>query len=198
MIYSFLKNKYLAKNKILSIKHFSNQIIPAVFSQMFYNELVYIVHRKNILLSLTCLKNHIKFQYKVLSCISGVDFLNTNIGKTFRFGVVYDLLSINFKTRVRVKVFVNEISKISSSIVVFTNANWWEREIWDMYGIWFEKHTDLRRILTDYGFDGFPLRKDFPLSGFIDVCYDSSRQGVISRPLELAQEFRVFTVDNNW
>lgn len=134
----------------------------------------------------------------MLSCISGVDFLSTKIGKSFRFGVVYDLLSLTFNTRVRIKIYLNEMSVISSTMHVFINANWWEREVWDMFGIWFENHTDLRRILTDYGFDGFPLRKDFPLSGYIDVYYDPGKKRIISKPIELAQEFRVFIFENQW
>jgi len=174
------------------------KVFPYIFCQKFNNENIYIIHKKNILFSLFILKNHINFQYKLLSSISGVDFLSTQFAKNFRFAVVYDLLSLKFKNRLRVKVFLNEISTISSSCSVYYNANWWEREIWDMYGIWFDKHPDLRRILTDYGFDGFPLRKDFPLSGYIDVSYSTDKRRIISEPLELTQEFRAFTFESQW
>ena len=174
------------------------KIFPYIFCQKFNNENSYIIHKKNLLLSLLILKNHINFQYKVLSSVSGVDFLSTQFDKNFRFAVVYDLLSIKFKNRLRLKVFLNEISTISSSCSVYYNANWWEREVWDMYGIWFDKHPDLRRILTDYGFDGFPLRKDFPLSGYIDVSYSADKRRIISEPLELTQEFRAFTFESQW
>jgi len=174
------------------------KVFPYIFCQKFNNESTYIVHKKNLLLSLLILKNHINFQYKVLSSVSGVDFLSTQFDKNFRFAVVYDLLSIKFKNRLRLKVFLNEISTISSSCSVYYNANWWEREVWDMYGIWFDKHPDLRRILTDYGFDGFPLRKDFPLSGYIDVSYSADKRRIISEPLELTQEFRAFTFESQW
>lgn len=196
----FFSKKYLfiTSFKGVGIKFFSSQIIPVIFSQKINKETVYVIHKKNILLVLSSLKNHIKFQYKVLSCISGVDFLGIHIGNNFRFSVVYDLLSIVFSTRVRVKVYLNEMSLLTSSISVFTNANWWEREVWDMYGIWFEKHSDLRRILTDYGFDGFPLRKDFPLSGFIDLYYNSEKKRILSQPLELSQEFRMFSFEGQW
>jgi NADH dehydrogenase (ubiquinone) Fe-S protein 3 len=173
-------------------------VFPYIFCQKFNNENTYIIHKKNLLLSLLVLKNHINFQYKVLRSVSGVDFLSTQFDKNFRFAVVYDLLSIKFKNRLRLKVFLNEISTISSSCSVYYNANWWEREVWDMYGIWFDKHPDLRRILTDYGFDGFPLRKDFPLSGYIDVSYSADKRRIISEPLELTQEFRAFTFESQW
>jgi NADH dehydrogenase (ubiquinone) Fe-S protein 3 len=182
-----------------SVKYLiDKKVFPYIFCQKFNNENIYIIHKKNILFSLFILKNHINFQYKVLSSISGVDFLSTQFDKNFRFAVVYDLLSLKFKNRLRVKVFLNEISTISSSCSVYYNANWWEREIWDMYGIWFDKHPDLRRILTDYGFDGFPLRKDFPLSGYIDVSYSADKRRIISEPLELTQEFRAFTFESQW
>jgi NADH/F420H2 dehydrogenase subunit C len=174
------------------------KIFPYIFCQKFNNENSYIIHKKNLLLSILILKNHINFQYKVLSSVSVVDFLSTQFDKNFRFAVVYDLLSIKFKNRLRLKVFLNEISTISSSCSVYYNANWWEREVWDMYGIWFDKHPDLRRILTDYGFDGFPLRKDFPLSGYIDVSYSADKRRIISEPLELTQEFRAFTFESQW
>jgi len=182
-----------------SVKYLiDKKIFPYIFCQKFNNEKTYIIHKKNLLLSLLILKNHVNFQYKVLSSIAGVDFLSTQFDKNFRFAVVYDLLSIKFKNRLRLKVFLNEISTISSSCSVYYNANWWEREVWDMYGIWFDKHPDLRRILTDYGFDGFPLRKDFPLSGYIDVSYSADKRRIISEPLELTQEFRAFTFESQW
>lgn len=202
-----LKNKNGLNLKVLevlskiqpSVRYFiDKKVFPYIFCQKFNNENIYIIHKKTLLFSLFVLKMHINFQYKVLTSISGVDFLSTNLGKNFRFAVVYDLLSLKFKNRLRLKVFLNEINTISSSCVVYYNANWWEREVWDMYGIWFDKHPDLRRILTDYGFDGFPLRKDFPLSGYIDVSYSADKRRIISEPLELTQEFRVFTFENQW
>lgn len=191
----FMKKNYTTIKITRSI---STQIIPVLFSQVLNNEQIYIIHKKNLILAFLCLKNHIKYQYKILSCISGVDFLTTNLTSKFRFGVVYELLSLTFNTRLRIKVYLNEMSTVSSVISIFINANWWEREVWDMFGIWFENHTDLRRILTDYGFDGFPLRKDFPLSGYVDVYYDSTKKRIISKPIELAQEFRVFVFENQW
>jgi NADH:ubiquinone oxidoreductase subunit C len=101
-------------------------------------------------------------------------------------------------SRIRVKIFVNEITSICSSILIYKSANWWEREIWDLFGIYFRKHPDLRRILTDYGFEGYPLRKDFPLSGYVEVRYNQKKKRVILQPIELAQEFRSFTFERSW
>ena len=204
---SILKNNFKLNKQLYNILHkieplvrclVSKKIFPYIFCQKINNENSYIVHKKNLLLSLLILKNHINFQYKILSSVSGVDFLSTHLGKNFRFAVVYDLLSIKFQNRLRLKVFLNEISSISSSCCIYSNANWWEREVWDMFGIWFDKHPDLRRILTDYGFDGFPLRKDFPLTGYIDVSYNVDKRRIIFEPLELTQEFRFFSFESQW
>jgi NADH:ubiquinone oxidoreductase subunit C len=111
---------------------------------------------------------------------------------------VYDLLSITFNSRIRVKVLVNETTPVPSTVDLFVNADWWEREVWDMYGVYFDKHPDLRRILTDYGFEGHPLRKDFPLSGYVEFRYDESKKRVVGEPVELAQEFRTFTYEMPW
>ena len=92
----------------------------------------------------------------------------------------------------------NEVISVPSVIDIYVNANWWEREVWDLFGIYFENHPDLRRILTDYGFEGYPLRKDFPLYGFIEVRYDESKKQVVSEPIELTQEFRSFTFQTPW
>lgn len=180
-----------------NIKTFCS-IIPFVFSNKLNNELVYVVHKKNLLLVLNTLKYHIKFQYKLLSCISGVDLLGSSLNTQYRFSIVYDLLSLLFNSRIRVKIFLNEVSLIMSATSVFINANWWEREVWDMFGIWFLNHPDLRRILTDYGFDGFPLRKDFPLTGYFEVAYDLKKKRILSKPCEFSQEFRSFVFENTW
>jgi NADH dehydrogenase (ubiquinone) Fe-S protein 3 len=108
------------------------------------------------------------------------------------------LLSITFNTRLRIKVFVDEITSITSTIPIFINANWWEREIWDLYGIYFDKHKDLRRILTDYGFEGHPMRKDFPLSGYTEIRYDESKKRIVSDKIQLTQEFRYFSSEMPW
>lgn len=190
----FVKKKNIFKN--FNLVFFS--ILPTIFIQNYNNELSYVINKKNIIFFLNILKLHINYQYKILSCISGVDFLESPINSFYRFSIVYDLLSFTFQTRIKVKIFLNEISLINSITVVYINANWWEREIWDMFGIWFNNHPDLRRILTDYGFDCFPLRKDFPLIGFFEVIYDFKKKRILSKPCELSQEFRNFSFENIW
>ena len=109
-----------------------------------------------------------------------------------RFEVVYNLLSVNHNARIRVKTFVDALTPVPSIVPLHNGANWFERETWDMYGIFFAGHPDLRRILTDYGFEGYPMRRDFPLSGYVEVRYDDELKQVVVEDLELTQEFRNF------
>ena len=112
--------------------------------------------------------------------------------------MVYDLLSLTFNTRLRIKSLVN-LTMISYSIThIFQNANWWEREIWDMFGIFFKDHPDLRRILTDYGFEGYPMKKDFPLFGFVELRYNETKKKVILEPIVLSQKYRLFNFEMPW
>ena len=180
------------KNK-QEFKNLTN-LIPLLTYQSINKETILLVSNDNLFFTMQFLKKHISLQYNLLSCISGVDLLN----KEYRFSVVYDLLSLTYNSRVRVKVFINEITFVRSLTDLFINANWWEREVWDLYGIYFNKHPDLRRILTDYGFEGYPMRKDFPLSGFVEVRYDETKKRVVLEPLELTQEFRLFTFETPW
>ena len=98
----------------------------------------------------------------------------------------------------RLKVFVTELDTVPSIVSIFKCANWWEREIWDMYGIFFSNHPDLRRILTDYGFEGHPMRKDFPVYGYVEVFYDNIQKRILIESIELSQEYRVFSFDTPW
>jgi NADH dehydrogenase (ubiquinone) Fe-S protein 3 len=181
---------------MINLKNFGDVygLVPFLTVQNYKDENTLVVLNKNLLTTLKILKFHIGSRYDLLTCISGVDLL----GKNYRFSVVYDFLSLTYNSRLRVKIFVDEVTAVDSIIPLFINANWWEREVWDLYGIYFEKHTDLRRILTDYGFEGHPLRKDFPLSGNSEVCYDESKKRVVVEPLELAQEFRTFSFETPW
>lgn len=126
--------------------------------------------------------------------IAGVDYPS----RPHRFDVVYNLLSVRYGTRIRVKTYASETSPVPSVAELYPGANWYEREAWDMYGIFFSGHPDLRRILTDYGFEGFPLRKDFPLTGYVEVRYDDEKKRVVAEPLELAQAFRSFDSASPW
>ena len=115
-----------------------------------------------------------------------------------RFDVVYHLLSPRLNQRVRLKLETDEETPIASAVGVFSAANWFEREAYDMYGILFSGHPDLRRILTDYGFQGHPMRKDFPLTGYVEVRYDDEQKRVVYEPVELTQEFRSFDFESPW
>ena len=126
--------------------------------------------------------------------IWGVDFPSNKE----RFEVNYLLLSIRFNIRIIVKVTVNEEDAIESVEEIFSSAGWLEREVWDMFGVYFVGNKDLRRILTDYGFEGHPLRKDFPLSGYTEVRYDDGEKRIVVEPSELAQEFRYFNFNSPW
>ncbi len=115
-----------------------------------------------------------------------------------RFEVVYHLLSLKHNQRIRVKLAAGEETPVPSVTEVFNSANWLEREAWDMYGIYFSGHPDLRRLLTDYGFEGHPLRKDFPLTGYVEVRYDEDQKRVVYEPVKLSQEFRSFDFMSPW
>jgi NADH/F420H2 dehydrogenase subunit C len=179
--------------KILPLKNLIN-ILPLVCSSNINKEVSVVVDVDNLYFSLLCLKKHINFQYNVLTCISGVDFISS----AYRFGVVYELLSLSYSSRIRLKVFVNDITSVESAIAVYTNADWWEREVWDLFGIYFNNHPDLRRILTDYGFEGYPMRKDFPLSGYVELKYDRNKKRIVLNSIELSQEFRFFCFETPW
>jgi len=140
------------------------------------------------------LKNHSKTQYKMLIDLTAVDYPS----RQKRFEVVYHFLSLHQNQRIRVKVEVDQTQVIESVTSLFPAANWFERESWDMFGICFLNHPDLRRILTDYGFEGHPLRKDFPLTGYLEFKYDDSKKRVIAEPVELAQQFRSFHFESPW
>jgi len=140
------------------------------------------------------LKNNSYTRFQVLIDICGVDYPS----RKRRFEVVYNLLSTRYNSRIRVQTSVDEITRISSVVSLFPSAGWWEREVWDMLGVYFITHPDLRRILTDYGFEGHPLRKDFPLSGYVEVRYDDSEKRVVSEPIEMTQEFRYFDFASPW
>lgn len=140
------------------------------------------------------LKKNSKCQFTTLVDITAVDYP----GREKRFDVVYHLLSMNLNQRVRVKVYLAEDEMVPTLVNLFPSANWFEREVFDMYGIPFAGHPDLRRILTDYGFKGHPLRKDFPLTGFNEVRYDEVQKKVVYEPVELVQEFRDFDFESPW
>ena len=140
------------------------------------------------------LKESRDLQYSTLIDICGVDYPN----RPDRFDVVYHLLSMTKNTRIRVKISTSESQSVPSIVNIFPAAEWYEREAYDLYGINFSNHPDMRRMLTDYNFQGFPLRKDFPLTGFTQVRYDDTQKRVIQEPVELGQEFRDFDFESPW
>ncbi|XP_065913821.1 NADH dehydrogenase [ubiquinone] iron-sulfur protein 3, mitochondrial-like isoform X2 [Dysidea avara] len=157
-------------------------------------QLELLIHPEGILPVLTFLRDHTNAQFRQLMDITAIDVPKRH----YRFEVVYNLLSLTYNSRVRVKTYTDELTPLDSAAPLFSSANWAEREIWDMYGVFFSNHPDLRRILTDYGFEGHPMRKDFPLSGFVEVRYDDEVKRVVCEPIELTQEFRRFDLASPW
>lgn len=139
------------------------------------------------------LKNHTPAQFKSCMDVTAADYPS----RTNRFDVVYNLLSVRHNSRIRVKTYASETSSVPSVVPIYQGTNWYERETYDMFGIFFEGHPDLRRIMTDYGFEGHPLRKDFPTTGYTEVRYDEEKKRVVYEPLELTQAWRNFTVGSS-
>ncbi len=166
----------------------------AVVSKLVSGELVLEVGADHILAVMAFLRDDAKCLFKVLVDVCGVDYPE----REKRFDVVYNLLSIRLNLRARVKVFTDEATPVPSVVGLYSSAGWWERETWDLYGIFFSDHPDLRRILTDYGFEGHPLRKDFPLTGYVEVRYDDEQKRVVYEPVKLVQEFRSFDFLSPW
>lgn len=152
------------------------------------------VQRSELPKVLVFLRDNSRCQFKQLLDVCGVDYPS----RTPRFDVVYHLLSLAFNLRIRVVVRTDEHTPVPTASRIFSSANWWEREAWDMYGIAFEGHPDLRRILTDYNFDGYPLRKDFPLTGYVEVRYDDQQHQIVYEPVKLDQNFRSFDTLSPW
>ena len=158
------------------------------------DELMITIKREDILGVLKFLRDDANCQFKQLMDLCGVDFPEENE----RFCVVYNLLSLTHNNRIRVKTWTDENTSVASATQLFSSAGWWERETWDLYGIYFADHPDLRRILTDYGFEGHPLRKDFPLTGYVELRYDDEQKRVVYEPVHLTQEFRTFDFLSPW
>jgi len=159
-----------------------------------HGELTVFAVRDQIVPLIRRLRDHDNCKFQTLIDICGVDYPE----REQRFEVVYHLLSMRLNQRIRVKVQTDEATPVQSLTGVFPGANWYEREAFDMYGIQFADHPDLRRILTDYGFEGYPLRKDFPLTGHTEVRYDDLEKRVIYEPVKLTQEYRDFDFLSPW
>ena len=178
------------------IKQQNIQTIIPVLKTYFSN------FQKNLLVKINCLNNtlrvikvHLVYQFKILTCIYGIDYPE----KYYRFSLIYELLSIKYNSRLRIKTMVNEISPLDSIEKIYKGASWWESEIWDMLGIYFfQKINTVTRLLTDYGFQGYPLRKDFPLTGFSESKYSFTKNRIVYENVELAQEYRIFDYLSPW
>ena len=188
-----LKQKnFFLKKYVLSLKTILKTVIKGI--RLKNNDIEIKTTPNNLRALLYFLQKHTLCQYKQLIDIACADVP----GKIRRFTVSYLLLSLRYNARLTIVVKTNEVSPLPSIITLYRSANWLEREVWDLYGVFFDLHPDLRRILTDYGFNGHPLRKDFPLTGFLEVYYNDSTKRLSYEPVELAQEYRTFTLQSPW
>ena len=163
-------------------------------TEVAHEELVVEARADQVVRVLKFLKDDPSCRFEQLIDLCGVDYPERDP----RFDVVYHLLSMSHNRRMRLKVGVNEDQPVPSVVEVYPSAGWWERETWDLYGIHFAGNPDLRRLLTDYGFNGHPLRKDFPLTGYVELRYDSEQKRVVYEPVKLTQEFRRFDFLSPW
>ena len=163
-----------------------------VQAQVAFGELTLIAERERIVEVMTALRDRFGFQQLIDVC--GADYPD----RAERFEVVYHLLSLSRNVRVRVKVATDEVQPVPSVVSVYPSAGWFEREAFDLVGMIFSGHPDMRRILTDYGFQGHPLRKDFPMTGYVEVRYDEEQKRVVYEPVKLTQEFRQFDFLSPW
>lgn len=187
------------KNDML--KEFGNycaQIMPKYIQMVrlskFVGELELLIVPEGVLPVISFLKNHHNCQFTSLTDITGIDVPS----RQYRFEVIYSLLSLRFNCRVRVRTYTDELTPIDSINELHFGATWYERETWDMFGVFFANHPDLRRILTDYGFQGHPLRKDFPCTGHYEVRWDEEKKRIVQEDMELAQEYRKFDLRAPW
>jgi len=182
-----------------SLKELGDRVAAAfpqdvIGTEIAYGELMVNVRREGILRVLAFLRDDSDCLFKQLVDLCGVDYPD----RPERFDVVYNLLSLRHNQRIRVKLTTDEENPVPSVVRLFSAASWYEREAWDLYGIYFSDHPDLRRILTDYGFEGHPMRKDFPLTGYVEVRYDEEQKRVVYEPVRLKQEFRSFDFLSPW
>ncbi|WP_120496054.1 NADH-quinone oxidoreductase subunit C [Kiloniella sp. EL199] len=163
-------------------------------SELINDELVIWAKSDTLLEVIKFLRDNQNCQFRQLVELTAVDYP----AREDRFELVYCLLSLTHNQRVKVKFSTSDETPVESVTGLFSSAIWYEREVWDMYGIFFANHPDLRRMLTDYGFEGHPLRKDFPLTGYVEVRYDEAQKRVVYEPVKLTQEFRNFDFSSPW
>ncbi|KAK9680827.1 Respiratory-chain NADH dehydrogenase, 30 Kd subunit [Popillia japonica] len=191
------KHNLAQKSQLKDFGRYAAECLPKFIQKVQItgtDELELLIVPEGILPVLQFLKDHHNAQFANLSDVTAIDVPS----RQYRFEIVYNILSVRFNSRIRVKTYTDELTPIDSCCDIFAGANWYEREVWDMYGVFFANHPDLRRILTDYGFQGHPFRKDFPLSGYVELRYDDECKRVVAEPIELAQEFRRFELSAPW
>ncbi|KAL2914769.1 putative NADH-ubiquinone oxidoreductase 30.4 kDa subunit, mitochondrial [Polyrhizophydium stewartii] len=183
-------------NKLQELGKYIASCMPKYVQQIsvYKDELTVHVAPSGLIPVVTFLRDHQATRVEQVQDITAVDYP----ARENRFELVYNMLSVTYNQRIRIKTYTNEVDPVPSLVPLYAGANWFEREVWDMFGIFFTGHPDLRRILTDYGFEGFPLRKDFPLTGYVEVRWDDEKKRVIAEPLELAQSFRMFEYQSPW
>tara|TARA_B100001250_G_scaffold279514_2_gene241879 strand:+ start:3014 stop:3637 length:624 start_codon:yes stop_codon:yes gene_type:complete len=189
-----MKRYKSAEILIKEIESFSSLNSLIIEKKIYKNDLSILIDHSNIIDVIKILKDEKNFNFNQLIDLCGVDWPE----EEFRFQVIYNLLSMSNNSRITIRVFTDKNNKVKSIKKLFSSADWYEREAFDLYGIIFEGHDDLRRLLTDYGFEGHPLRKDFPLTGYVEVKYDSDKERVIYEPVKLKQEFRNFDFESAW
>lgn len=183
-------NKIIIKNN-----SYLSKICPIKKIVIYNNsEVTLLIKPKFLINILNFFKNHNQCQYKILTYITAVDTIkNKN-----RFKLIYDLLSIRFNNRLKIKIYINELFTVNSCVTLYSAACWFECEIWDMFGVSFKTNYHLKRILTDYGFEGFPLRKDFPLNGFVEIKFNDTEKKIMNNLIEADQEYRCFNYFSPW
>lgn len=187
----FLKHKLLFSLFFFSYKAFPRWISKIVINNYFLE--IYCFRKYNLYL-LYFLKKHNLLQFKTLTDLTVIDVPKNPL----RFEVLYNLLSVRYNIRLHVILTTSELMPVFSATSLFSAASWLERECWDLFGVFFFNHNDLRRILTDYGFCGHPLRKDFPLTGYTEVYYDDIKKSIVQIPVSLAQEYRNYYFKSLW
>lgn len=204
-----ISNIYLNNIKVFNkIKLNDSYLLASFLRSIFLKDIASILIKKNNHIHVYLnssnldivyfLKNNCFFSLNQLLDFTVVDRLEMAIKKNKRFEFIYVFLSTVFNYRIFIRGFISIFESLKSLSYLYNSANWLEREVWDMYGVFIVGHPDLRRILTDYAFLGFPLRKDFPLSGYVELRYDEINKYVVVEPLELSQEFRYFKFENPW
>lgn len=183
------------ENLIALAEHVEARLPHALKSyRIAHDQLTLLIERDHLAVVMRFLREDTECLFEILIDICGVDYPE----RTERFEVVYHLLSMKLNHRIRLKLSTDENMPVASIVEIFPSANWYEREAFDMYGIQFSGHPDLRRLLTDYGFEGYPLRKDFPLTGHVEVRYDDLQKRVVYEPVQLTQEYRNFDFLSPW